>query len=67
MTGRMIRRDPIENEIELALSPGEFIRHRACFSFVSSLEAIACRMDIVLKTDSARAAGLYEIFHAGCR
>ena len=26
MTRRMIRRDPIENEIELALSPGEFIR-----------------------------------------
>jgi hypothetical protein len=63
----MIRRDPIENEIELALSPGEFIRDRACFSFVSSLEAIAGRMDIVLKTDSARAAGLYEIFLAGCR
>jgi hypothetical protein len=37
----MIRRDPIENEIELALSPGEFIRDRACFSFVSSLEAVS--------------------------
>ena len=67
MTRRMIRRDPIENEIELAFSPGEFIRDRACFSFVSSLEAVAVQIDILLKTDSARAAGLYEIFLAGCR
>jgi hypothetical protein len=67
MTRRILRRDPIENEIELALSPGEFIRDRACFSFVSSLEAVAGRIDILLKTDSARAAGLYEIFLAGCR
>src|ERR1035438_9693173 len=67
MTRRTIRRDPIENEIELALSPGEFIRDRACFSFVSSLEAVASQIDILLKTDSARAAGLYETFLAGCR
>ena len=63
----MIRRDPIENEIELALSPGEFIRDRACFPLVSSLEAVASQIDILLKTDSARAAGLYEIFLACCR
>jgi hypothetical protein len=63
----MIRRDPIENEIELALSPGEFIRDRACFSFVSSLQAVAIQIELLLKTDSARAAGLYEIFLAGCR
>jgi len=66
MTRRMIRRDPIENEIELALSPGEFIRDRACFSFVSSLEAVASQIDILVSTDSARAAGLYETFLAGC-
>jgi hypothetical protein len=66
MTRRTIRRDPIENEIELALSPGEFIRDRACFSFVSSLEAVAGQIDILLNTDSARAAGLYETFLAGC-
>jgi hypothetical protein len=51
----MIRRDPIENEIELALSPGEFIRGRACFSLVSCLEAVAGRIDILLKSGSARA------------
>jgi hypothetical protein len=66
MTRRMIRRAPIENEIELALSPGG-IRDRACFSFVSSLEAVASQIDTLLKTDSARAAGLCEILLAGCR
>jgi hypothetical protein len=67
MTRRIIRRDPIESEIELALTPGSYIRDRACFSFVSSLEAVASQIDILLKTDPARAAGLYEIFLAGCR
>src|ERR1017187_5501713 len=67
MPRRMMRRDPIENEIELALSPGSFICDRACFSFVSSLEEVAARIDGLLKTDSARAAGLYETFLAGCR
>jgi hypothetical protein len=62
----MMRRDPIENEIELALSPGSFICDRACFSFVSSLEEVAARIDGLLKTDLARAAGLYETFLAGC-
>jgi hypothetical protein len=52
----MIRRDPIENEIELALSPGEFIRDRSCFSFVSSLQTVAIQIELLLKTDSARAA-----------
>ena len=52
------RSDPIELQIELALSPGAFIRDRACFSFVSSLEAAAAQTDELQKTDSARAAGL---------
>src|SRR5256885_1933683 len=67
MTKRKARRDPIENEIELAFSPGEFIRDRECFSFVTSLEAVAGQIDALLWTDSARAAGLYEVFLAGCR
>jgi hypothetical protein len=64
--GKM-RRDPIENEIELALSPGTFIRDRACFSFVSGLEGVAAQIDELQKTDPARAAGLYEAFLAGCQ
>jgi hypothetical protein len=66
MAKRKMRRDPFENEIELAFSPGSFIRDRECFSFVSSLEAVADEIDILLKTDAARAARLYESFLAGC-
>ncbi len=63
----MMRRDPIEQQIELALRPGAFIHDRACFSFVGGLEEVAAQIDILLKTDAARAAGLYETFLAGCR
>lgn len=61
------KRDPIEQQIELALSPGAFIRDRACFSFVSSLEEVVARIDILLKTNPARAEGPYETFLAGGR
>ena len=67
MTKRMTRRDPIDNEIELALSPGSYIRDRACFSFVSSLVEVAAQIDELQTTDAARAARLCEIFLAGCR
>jgi hypothetical protein len=65
-TRRIRRRDPIENEIELALAPGAFISDRACFSFVSVLEAVAGRIDTLLKTEAERAAGLFETFLEGC-
>jgi hypothetical protein len=67
MTKRKIRRDPIENEIDLALSLGSYIRDRACFSFVSSLVEVAAQIAELQTTDGARAAGLYETFLAGCR
>jgi hypothetical protein len=62
----MPRRDPVEGEIELALSPGAYIRDRDCFSFVSSLEGVAAQIDQLQKADPARAAGLYDSFLAGC-
>jgi hypothetical protein len=61
---RRAERDPIEQEIEPALNPGSFIRDRACFPFVRSLEEIAARIEAL---GAARAAALYEIFLAGCR
>ena len=67
MSKRMPRRDPVEGEIELALNPGAYIRDRACFSFVSSLEGVAAQIDQLQKADPARAAGLYESFLAGCK
>src|SRR5579864_9188302 len=66
MTRRMMRRDPIENEIELALSPGEFIGDRECFLFVSSLDRVAAKIEGLIRAEPARAAGLYESFLAGC-
>lgn len=62
----MMRRDPIENEIELGLSPGEFISDRACFSFASGLEEVATKIEGLIRTEPARATGLYESFLAGC-
>ncbi len=66
---RMLRRkrDPIENDMEVALCPGVFIWHRACYSFASSLGEVGAGIDALLETDSTRAAGLYETFLAGCR
>lgn len=61
-----MRRDPIESEIELAFSPGAYIRDDACFSFVGSLEAVVSKIDQLQRADPARAAGLYETFLAGC-
>ena len=61
-----MRRDPIEHQIELALRPGAFIHDRTCFSFVSDLERVAARIDGLIATDAARAAGLYETFLACC-
>ena len=60
------RVDPIEQQIELALSPGAFIPDRACFSFVSGLEEVAAKIGALTTTDPARAAALYETFLAGC-
>ena len=62
----MMRRPPIENGIELTFSPGPFIRDRACFSFVSDLEAVDAKMDALTRTDPAHAAQLYETFRTGC-
>jgi hypothetical protein len=58
--------DPIETQIELALSPGVYIRDRACFSLVNDLEGVAAQVDALTKTDPARAATLFETFLAGC-
>ncbi len=64
MTRKTNRRDPFEQKIELALSPGEFIRDQGCCAFVRGLEQVASEIDAL--HDAARAAGLYETFLAGC-
>ena len=58
--------DPMERQIERAFCPGEFIRDRACFSFVSGLEQVANGVKELIATEPARAAALCEAFLAGC-
>ena len=60
------QQDPLEKQMELALSPGTFVHDRACFSFVSGLEGAAAQIDSLLKEDAAHAAQLYETFFAAC-
>ena len=60
------RPDPLERQIELALSPGTFIRDQASFSFVSGLEEVAATIGKLTRTDPERATALCETFLAGC-
>lgn len=59
-------RDPIEQRIELALRPAEYIGDSACFSFVSSLDGVAAEVQALTGSDPARATALCEAFLAGC-
>ncbi len=63
----MVRRDPIEQQIELAFRPGAFIRDGECFSFVGGLDQVAATIDKLITTEPSRAVGLYESFLAGCQ
>jgi hypothetical protein len=58
--------DLIEQEIERVLNPGAFIPDRACFSFVSDLDAVAAKIDKLVSSDPAHAIALYETFLAAC-
>jgi hypothetical protein len=61
---RSPRGEPIERELELALKPGNFISHNACFSFVSDLDGVANKIAELFSSDPARAVTLYETFLA---
>ena len=63
---RGARRDALEAAIEAALRPGQFIGYGADWDFVADLEAVAGRIETLVRADAARAAGLYETFLAGC-
>ena len=58
--------DPIERDIEVALRPRAFIRDGECLSFVSGLEAVASRIELLIGSDPKRACALYETMLAGC-
>jgi hypothetical protein len=48
--------DPIEQQMELSLSPGRFMRDGESLSFAGGLEKVA-GIQILIATDAARAAG----------
>ncbi len=45
---------------------GELIHDRACFSFVTDLEAVIAEIDKITTAEPQRAVALYETFLAGC-
>ena len=60
------RSDPFEREVENALAPDAFISYRDAWDFVSGLEAVAVRLDQIIRTEPARAIRLCETFLACC-
>ena len=56
--------DPIEQEIELALSHGDYIPDGMCFSFVHRLDDVETRIARLIASAPSRAATLYEAFLA---
>jgi uncharacterized protein DUF6880 len=60
------RPDPMEQAVEAALLPGQFVRYGAGWTFVQGLEDVASRIESLVGTASARAVALFETFLAGC-
>lgn len=46
------RVDPLEHQIEQTPAPGEFIRDGGCHEFISNLEQIAERIDVLIDSES---------------
>lgn len=60
------QRDPLEQAIETALSPGSFISYNAAWSFVDDVQDVANDIGKIIKKEPERAAHLYETFIAAC-
>ncbi len=58
--------DPLEQAIEAALSPGNFISYNAAWSFVGDVQKVATDIDKIVKKEPERAAHLFETFIAAC-
>jgi hypothetical protein len=64
--GKRKQIDPLEQAIEAALSPGDFISYKAAWSFVDDVEDVANDIGKIIKKEPGRAAQLYETFIAAC-
>jgi hypothetical protein len=60
------RRDPVENVMESALQPGQFIAWNQESSFVAGLKEVEREIAAVTASHPQRAARLYEAFIAAC-
>jgi hypothetical protein len=58
--------DPLEQAIEVALSPGSFISYEAAWSFVDDVQDVANDIEKVINKEPERAAHLFETFIAAC-
>lgn len=56
--------DPLEQTIETALSPGDFISFDDAWSFVDDVQNVANDIGKIVKKEIERAAHLYETFIA---
>ncbi len=63
---RATKTDPLEQEIEVALQPGSFIKYGAGRSFVEGLDSVEGKIARLVRSAPARAVALYETFLAGC-
>jgi hypothetical protein len=50
--------DPIEQAIELALSPGSFISYKAAWSFLDDVQEVANDIENIIREEPERAANL---------
>lgn len=64
--GRRRKTDPIEQAIERALAPGQYISWRNVGDLTGDLEAVEKQIAPLLSTQPERAAALYETCLAGC-
>ncbi|MFH1673532.1 MAG: DUF6880 family protein [Pseudomonadota bacterium] len=58
--------DSLEQAIEAALSPGNFIPYNAAWSFVDDVQDVANDIGKIIKKEPKRAVNLYETFIAAC-
>jgi hypothetical protein len=58
--------DPLEQAIEVALSPGNFISYKSAWSFVNDVQAVANEIEKVIQEEPERAAHLFAAFIAAC-
>jgi hypothetical protein len=58
--------DPMKRKMECALDPDRFISYNNCFGFVRNLEEVESEIAMLVTSEPARAASLYEALLAGC-